>query len=320
MPIKVQNDLPAKKILQDENIFVMDEKRAVSQDIRPLKICILNLMPLKKDTELNILRMLSNFPIQTEISFMKIKSHKSKNTESSHLNKFYENFEDIKDERFDGLIITGAPLEKMEFEEVKYWDELQEIMDWSKTNVFSTFHICWGAQAGLYHHFGIKKRLLDEKLSGVYRHHVIHRKKMIMRGVDDYFYVPQSRYTGIDEEAVDRDKELYRVAESDKAGSYVILAYSSRQIFVTGHSEYERYDLHKEYMRDLEKGINPSIPYNYYPDDDPKKEPILSWRSGANCIYTNWLNFVYQETPYDLSELLPVTHDSYVEKGLRTDY
>ena len=321
MPIKVQNNLPAKKILESENIFVMDEDRAVSQDIRPLKICILNLMPLKKVTELDLLRMLSNFPIQTEISFMKIKSHKSKNTEESHLNLFYEDFEDLKDQKFDGLIITGAPLEKMEFEEVEYWDELVKIFDWSRTNVFSTFHICWGAQAGLYHHFGIKKVMLDEKLSGVYKHHVIHRRKMIMRGMDDYFYVPQSRYTGIDEEAVKNNPELYTVAASEEAGSYIILAYTSRQIFVTGHSEYDRYELDEEYKRDLKKGLNPKIPVNYYTDDDPNKEPILSWRAGADSVYTNWLNFIYQETPFDLDQLRPIEEDSYVSKwDTTTDY
>lgn len=312
MSIKVQNNLPAKHILETENIFVMDEKRADSQNIRPLKIVILNLMPLKEDTELDLLRVLSNFPIQTEIILMKLSSHNSTHTSSTHLNAFYVEFKDIEKDYFDGLIITGAPVEKMEFSEVDYWEELKQIMDWSKTHVFSSFHICWGAQAGLFHHYGIEKRLLEKKLSGVYKHRVLHRKKMLMRGMDDEFYVPQSRYTGLDEEALRKNKELYVVADSEECGSYLILACSSRQIFVTGHSEYDRYDLDKEYKRDLLKGLNPDIPVNYYPENNPEKTPVLSWRSGSNCIYSNWLNFVYQETPYNLEELRPVSEDSYL--------
>lgn len=312
MSIKVQNNLPAKHILETENIFVMDEKRADSQNIRPLKIVILNLMPLKEDTELDLLRVLSNFPIQTEITLMKLSSHNSTHTSSTHLNAFYVEFKDIEKDYFDGLIITGAPVEKMEFSEVDYWEELKQIMDWSKTHVFSSFHICWGAQAGLFHHYGIEKRLLEKKLSGVYKHKVLHRKKMLMRGMDDEFYVPQSRYTGLDEEALRKNKELYVVADSEECGSYLILACSSRQIFVTGHSEYDRYDLDKEYKRDLLKGLNPDIPVNYYPENNPEKTPVLSWRSGSNCIYSNWLNFVYQETPYNLEELRPVSEDSYL--------
>ena len=312
MSIKVQNNLPAKHILETENIFVMDEKRADSQNIRPLKIVILNLMPLKEDTELDLLRVLSNFPIQTEITLMKLSSHNSTHTSSTHLNAFYVEFKDIEKDYFDGLIITGAPVEKMEFSEVDYWEELKQIMDWSKTHVFSSFHICWGAQAGLFHHYGIEKRLLEKKLSGVYKHRVLHRKKMLMRGMDDEFYVPQSRSTGLDEEALRKNKELYVVADSEECGSYLILACSSRQIFVTGHSEYDRYDLDKEYKRDLLKGLNPDIPVNYYPENNPEKTPVLSWRSGSNCIYSNWLNFVYQETPYNLEELRPVSEDSYL--------
>ena len=314
MPIKVQNNLPAKYILESENIFVMDENRAISQNIRPLKIVILNLMPLKEDTELDLLRVLSNFPIQTEISFMKVSTYKSTHTSSSHLNEFYVEFKDIEADYFDGLIITGAPVEKMEFSEVDYWEELCQIMDWSKTHVFSTFHICWGAQAGLYHHYGIQKVRLEKKLSGVYKHRILHRKKMLMRGMDDEFFVPQSRYTGVDEEALRSNKELYVVADSEECGSYLILACSSRQIFVTGHSEYDRYDLDNEYQRDLGKGLNPDIPVNYYPDNDPEKTPILSWRSGSNCIYSNWLNFVYQETPFVLEEMRPVGEDSYLRE------
>ena len=285
MPIKVQNDLPAKHILESENIFVMDESRAQSQHIRPLQIAILNLMPLKEATELNILRVLSNFPIQTEITFMKTASHRATHGDASHLNKFYVTYDDVKDQRFDGLIITGAPVEKLEFEAVEYWKEMERIMEWSKTNVFSTFHICWGAQAGLYYHYGIQKHLLPRKLSGVYRHRVLHRRKMLMRGMDDEFFAPQSRYTGIDEQAVRSNPNLYVVADGEEVGSYLILACSSRQIFVTGHSEYDRYDLD------------------------------LSWRSSSNCTYTNWLNFVYQETPYDLRDLRPVQEDSYVKTG-----
>lgn len=316
MPIKVQNDLPAKHILENENIFVMDEKRAQSQEIRPLRIAILNLMPLKEDTELDILRVLSNFPIQTEITFMTVATHESKHTDASHLNKFYVTLDQVEQEYFDGLIITGAPVEKLPFEEVEYWPELTRIMKWSETHVFSTFHICWGAQAGLYYHYGIEKRLLPEKLSGIYRQKVLHRKKMIMRGMDDYFNVPISRYTGIDEEAVRKNPELYVVAEAvkpEEGGSYMILACSSRQIFITGHSEYDKYDLDKEYKRDVKKGLNPKLPVDYYEDNDPSKEPILSWRSTSNCTYTNWLNFVYQETPYDLHELSPVQTDSYLK-------
>ena len=314
MPIKVQNNLPAKHILETENIFVMDEKRAISQNIRPLRIVILNLMPLKEDTELDLLRVLSNFPIQTEITFMKVSTYTSTHTGSSHLNAFYLEFKDIEKDYYDGLIITGAPVEKMEFSEVNYWEGLKQIMEWSKTHVFSTFHICWGAQAGLFYHYGIEKRLLEKKLSGIYKHRVLHRKKMLMRGMDDEFYVPQSRYTGLDEEALRNNKELYVVADSEECGSYLILACSSRQIFVTGHSEYDRYDLDKEYKRDLQKGLNPDIPLNYYPENNPEKTPVLSWRSGSNCIYSNWLNFVYQETPYRLEELRPVSEDSYLRE------
>ena len=293
MPIKVQNNLPAKHILETENIFVMDEKRAISQNIRPLRIVILNLMPLKEDTELDLLRVLSNFPIQTEITFMKVSTYTSTHTGSSHLNAFYLEFKDIEKDYFDGLIITGAPVEKMDFSEVNYWEELKQIMEWSKTHVFSTFHICWGAQAGLFYHYGIEKRLLEKKLSGIYKHRVLHRKKMLMRGMDE---------------------ELYVVADSEECGSYLILACSSRQIFVTGHSEYDRYDLDKEYKRDLQKGLNPDIPLNYYPENNPEKTPVLSWRSGSNSIYSNWLNFVYQETPYRLEELRPVSEDSYLRE------
>lgn len=311
MSIIIQNDLPAKQILESENIFVIDEKRAHTQNIRPLQICILNLMPLTENTELDLLRVLSNFPIQTRITFM-MSSRQHTHTAASHLDRFYEGFSDIKWQYFDGLIITGAPVEKMEFEEVDYWEELKDIMKWSKTHVFSTFHICWGAQAGLFYHHGIKKVLLPGKLSGIYKQKVYHRKKMIMRGMDDSFYCPISRYTGIDEDAVRKNPELYTVAGSPETGSCVILAYSSRQVYVTGHPEYDRLELDKEYKRDIDKGLRHSIPVNYYPDDDPNKTPILSWRSASNCFYTNWLNFVYQETPYDLTNISPIEESSYM--------
>ena len=311
MPILVQNDLPVKQILESENIFVMDERRAHTQQIRPLQILILNLMPLKEATELDLLRVLSNFPIQVQITFMRIESHEAKNTQASHLNKFYTGFSEQKDSYFDGMIITGAPVEQIPFEEVDYWNELTEIMEWTRTHVFSTFHICWGSQAGLYYHHGIPKVLLPKKLSGVYPHKVLHRRKMLMRGMDDYFYCPQSRYTGLDESAVSYNPELYVVAEGEETGSCVILAYSSRQVFVTGHTEYDRYELDAEYRRDVAKGINPDVPINYYPDDDPSNIPTLSWRSSSNCIYTNWLNFVYQETPYDLHKIPPLEEASY---------
>ena len=317
MPIVIQNDLPAKKTLENENIFVMDEDRAHTQEIRPLQIAILNLMPLKEDTELDILRVMSNFPIQLQITFLKVASHESTHTTASHLNQFYQTWEEVTDRYFDGLIITGAPVETHPFEAIDYWEELTHIMEWSKTHVFSTFHICWGAQAGLYYHHKINKVMLPAKLSGVYNHRVLHHKKVIMRGMDDFFMAPQSRYTGIDEEAVSKNPELYVVAEGanpeEGVGSTLILAYSSRQIFMLGHTEYDRMDLDKEYKRDVAKGINPQPPVNYYPDDDPSKEPILSWRSSSNAIYINWLNIVYEDTPYDLENLTNVENDSYVK-------
>ncbi|MDO4475887.1 MAG: homoserine O-succinyltransferase [Lachnospiraceae bacterium] len=311
MPILVQNDLPAKQILESENIFVMDERRAHTQQIRPLKVCILNLMPLKEATELDLLRVLSNFPIQVQVTFLKVESYESTHTTPSHLNRFYTVFSEICDDYFDGMIITGAPVEQMPFEQVDYWEELTKIMTWTRTHVFSTLHICWASQAGLYYHHGINKVLLPKKLSGVYPHRVLHRKKMLMRGMDDYFWAPQSRYTGLDEAAVAANPELYVVAAGEETGSCIILAYASRQIFVTGHTEYDRMELDQEYRRDVSRGLNPDIPVNYYPDDDPSKEPVLSWRSSSNCIYTNWLHLVYQGTPYDLSELTPIEEDSY---------
>ncbi len=301
MPIRIQNDLPAKEILENENIFVMDEDRAIHQDIRPLKVIILNLMPIKEDTELQILRLLSNSPLQSDLTFLQMKSHVSKNTSASHLNKFYVYFDEIKNQKFDGMIITGAPVEQIEFEEVDYWEELCQIMEWSKTNVTSTFHICWGAQAGLYYHFGLKKHMLPKKLSGIYKHKVMKRKEPLVRGFDDEFYAPHSRYTEVSAEDIHNCPSLKVVAESEEAGVYLCLTEDGKQIFVTGHSEYDRYTLDYEYKRDLGKGINPDIPVNYYPDDNPENKPLLLWRSHSMNLYTNWLNYyVYQVTPYEL--------------------
>lgn len=303
MPIKVQSDLPAKTIIENENIFIMDEERAVGQNIRPLKILILNLMPLKEETEIQLLRALSNTPLQVDTTFMHMASHVSKNTPATHLNKFYTTFEEVKKHKFDGLIITGAPVEQMEFEEVQYWNELVEVMEWSKTNVTSTLHICWGAQAGLYYHYGIDKVPLSEKMFGIYKHEVIHRKVPIVRGFDDEFSAPHSRHTGVSREAIYHHPELKVVAESEEAGVFLVMAQNGRQIFVLGHPEYDRMTLDQEYRRDKGKGLDIKVPKNYYPDDNPENTPILTWRSVSNGLYTNWLNYyVYQETPYDLGE------------------
>ncbi len=301
MPIRIDNDLPVKKILEEENIFVMDYERAMSQDIRPLEVLILNLMPLKEDTELQLLRSLANTPLQVNISFIRTGTYESKNVAQKHLERFYTTFEDIKHRRFDGMIITGAPVEKMDFEEVEYWDELTKIMDWSRKNVTSTLHICWGAQAGLYYRYGVKKYDLPKKLSGIYEHYPIHKKTPLVRGFDDTFYVPQSRYTGVSKEDIIANKQLEIVSESDETGPYLIIAEGGKNIFVTGHPEYDTITLDQEYKRDLDKGINPEIPCNYYPDNDPTKKPIKSWRCHANTLYFNWLNYyVYQVTPYVL--------------------
>ncbi len=301
MPIRIDNDLPVKKILEEENIFVMDYERAMSQDIRPLEVLILNLMPLKEDTELQLLRSLANTPLQVNISFIRTGTYESKNVAQKHLERFYTTFEDIKHRRFDGMIITGAPVEKMDFEEVEYWDELTKIMDWSRKNVTSTLHICWGAQAGLYYRYGVKKYDLPKKLSGIYEHYPIHKKTPLVRGFDDTFYVPQSRYTGVSKEDIIANEQLEIVSESDETGPYLIIAEGGKNIFVTGHPEYDTITLDQEYKRDLDKGINPEIPCNYYPDNDPTKKPIKSWRCHANTLYFNWLNYyVYQVTPYVL--------------------
>lgn len=300
MPIKIDNDLPVKKILEQENIFVMDENRANTQDIRPIDILILNLMPLKEDAELQLLRSLSNTPLQINISFVRTVSYESKHVSGYHLDRFYTDFESVKNRKWDGLIITGAPVELMEFEEVEYWKELTEIMDWAEKNVTSTLYICWGAQAGLYYKYGVKKYKLDKKLSGVYKHYTFHKRTPLVRGFDDSFLVPQSRYTGVDKEAIVNNDKLEIVAESEITGPYLIIGEGGKNIFVTGHPEYDTFTLDQEYKRDLKKGINPDIPVNYYPDDNPENKPVKSWRCHANTLYTNWLNYyVYQATPYD---------------------
>ena len=301
MPIKVQKDLPAKAILEKENIFIMAEDRALSQDIRPLEILILNLMPVKEDTETQLLRALSNTPLQVDCTFLMLATHTSKNTSASHLNKFYVYFDEIKNKKFDGMIITGAPVENLEYEEVNYWDELQTIMEWGKTHVTSTLHICWGAQAGPYYHYGIPKYKREKKLSGIYRHRVLDRKVPLVRSMDDYIMAPHSRYTEVRRKDIEKNPELVVLAESDEAGVFLVMKRDGSQVFVQGHPEYDRMTLNNEYHRDLKKGLNPELPCNYYEDNDPFAVPVLSWRNAANTLYGNWLNFyVYQITPYDL--------------------
>ncbi|WP_312429612.1 homoserine O-acetyltransferase MetA [Lacrimispora sp.] len=299
MPIKVQKDLPAKAILEKENIFMMDEDRALSQDIRPLQILIINLMPVKEETETQLLRALSNTPLQVDCSFLMLESHTSKNTSASHLNKFYVYFDEVKKRKFDGMIITGAPVENMDFEEVNYWEELKKIMEWSKTHVTSTLHICWGAQAGLYYHYGIQKYKRESKLSGIYRHKVLDRKVPLVRSLDDYVMAPHSRYTEVRREDIEKQPELVILAESKEAGILLVMSRDGKQVFVQGHPEYDRMALDGEYHRDLDKGLEPEIPCNYYENDDPDTVPVLNWRNAANTMYGNWLNFyVYQITPY----------------------
>lgn len=299
MPICVQGDLPAKEILEKENIFTMDENRAMHQDIRPISIGVLNLMPLKEDTELQLLRSLSNTPLQVDITFLTVTSHESKNTSMSHLNEFYLTFEDVKEKRFDGLIITGAPVELLEFEEVDYWEEVCTIMEWSKTHVTSTLYLCWGAQAGLYYHYGIKKHILDKKIFGIFSHHVKNRKVPLVRGFDDVFFAPHSRNTAVFMEDIEKVKDLTILAQSDEVGVFLAIADEGRKIFVMGHPEYDRVTLDKEYRRDKDKGLAIQIPKSYYPKDDDNAKPLLMWRAHANTLYTNWLNYyVYQMTPY----------------------
>lgn len=303
MPIRVQNDLPVKEILERENIFVMDESRAMSQDIRPLKVGLLNLMPLKEDTELQILRSLSNTPLQVDVTFVNVSSHESKNTSASHIHKFYVPFSEIRKKRFDGFIITGAPVEQMPFEDVDYWEELKEIMEWTKTHVTSTVHLCWGAQAGLYYHFGIDKIALDKKLFGLFEHRVQNRKTPLVRGFDDVFLAPHSRHTTVSANAIKAEPGLIVLAESDEAGVMLTMTVDGKQIYMMGHPEYDRVTLHNEYMRDKSKGLPIELPKNYYPDDNCENKPLLTWRSHANNFYTNWINYyVYQATPYILED------------------
>lgn len=300
MPIKVQSGLPAREKLEWENVFTMDESRAMHQDIRPIEVGILNLMPLKEDTELQILRALSNTPLQVDVTFVTVSSHESKNTSLSHLNKFYNTFEEIKDRKFDGFIITGAPVEQMEYEEVDYWKEFEEICEWTKTNVTSTMHLCWGAQAGLYYHYGIPKHMLTHKMFGIFEHRIKNRKIPLVRGFDDCFFAPHSRHTEVRREEIEKVSELTILAESERAGVFLVMDEDGKKIFVMGHPEYDRMTLHTEYMRDKEKGLDIKVPENYYENDDCTIKPNLMWRSHANALYTNWLNYyVYQTTPYE---------------------
>lgn len=303
MPIKIPNELPAKEILNSENIFVMDEDRAFHQDIRPLKIILLNLMPTKIQTETQLLRVMSNTPLQIEVTFLSPESYVSKNTPQEHMIEFYNTFNDIKNKKYDGLIVTGAPIETMEFEEVDYWEELTRIFEWSKTNVTSTLHICWGAQAGLYYHYGIPKYLLLEKKFGIFSHNVLKKNELILRGFDDEFYAPHSRHTEVRREDIESSGKLEILSESEEAGIYIVISNDRKQIFVTGHSEYDPYTLDGEYKRDRDKGMDTEIPKNYYVDDNPSNPPRVKWRSHANLLFSNWLNYyVYQETPYELGE------------------
>ena len=304
MPIKIPNDLPARQTLTEENIFVMDEFRATSQEIRPLQIAILNLMPTKVDTETQLLRLISNTPLQVETELIQTATYHAKNVSEEHLLKFYKTFDEIRDRKFDGMIITGAPVEQMDFEEVAYWDELCEIMEWTKTHVHSTFHICWGAQAGLYYHFGIQKRPLEKKLFGVFPHEVIRKSSILCRGFDDVFMMPHSRHTTVLLSDVEKVPEIKVLAVSEDAGVSIMSTENGKQIFITGHSEYDPRTLEKEYLRDKNAGLPIEVPKNYYPNDDDTKAPMVTWRSTANLLYSNWLNyFVYQTTPYNLNEI-----------------
>ena len=304
MPIKIPNDLPAVKTLNNENIFVMTETRAITQDIRPLKILLLNLMPKKIETETQLSRLLGNSPLQVDLELIHTKSHKSKNTSAEHLFTFYKTFDDVKNRTFDGMIITGAPVEQLEFEEVEYWEELCEIMEWSKTHVHSTFHICWGAQAGLYYHYGVQKHTMDQKLFGVFPTTADYKQSILLRGFDDTFMVPQSRHTTVKTEDIKAVAKLKILASSEETGVYAAMTEKGKQIFITGHSEYDAGTLAAEYFRDKSEGKPIDIPKNYFPDDNPENPPLVTWRSHANLLYSNWLNyFVYQTTPYDINEI-----------------
>ena len=303
MPIKVKQNLPAIDVLENENIFVMTEKRAITQDIRPLKVLILNLMPTKIVTETQLLRKLSNTPLQLEVDFLQTATYESQHTDKSHLDEFYTTFEEIKDKHYDGLIITGAPLESFKYEDVDYWDEICKIMDWSKTHVHCTYHLCWGAYAGLYYRYGIPTQILKEKVSGIYKHKILKKNSPLFRGFDDVFMAPHSRLFDVNKEDILKHEELEILAESDEAGVTIVKTKDSSEFYVFCHLEYDSNTLKLEYERDLEKGINPKIPCNYFPDDDPSKNPVVTWRSAAQLLYTNWINYyVYQTTPYDINE------------------
>lgn len=304
MPIKIPNNLPAVNILEKENIFAMDEKRAYSQDIRPLRILLLNLMPTKIVTETQLLRLLGNSPLQVEFDFLYTATYEPKHTSQEHLVKFYETFDEVKNRKYDGMIITGAPIEQIPFEEVVYWNELCEIMDWSRKNVYSTFHICWGAQAALYHHYGIPKYDLQQKMFGVFPHTVNRKEKMLFRGFDDIFYVPHSRHTEVRREDIEKVSQLSILSESAESGIYAVMDKKYRHFFITGHSEYDPLTLKAEYDRDVSQGLPINVPANYYPNDDPQQQPVVRWRSAANLLFSNWLNYyVYQGTPFDLDKL-----------------
>ena len=309
MPVKIPSSLPAVEILKAENIFVMDDLRASTQDIRPLKLLILNLMPLKIVTETDLLRLISNTPLQIELDFMSVSGHISRNTPLEHIDTFYKDFDEIRSQNYDGMIITGAPVETMDFEQVDYWPELCEIMDFSETNVYSTLHVCWGAQAGLYYHYGIRKELLPAKMFGVFEHRVIRPSNPLVRGFDEVFYAPHSRHTAMSREDIDHCGALRILAESDEAGPFLMSTENGRQIFVIGHPEYDKYTLDAEYKRDVAKGLPIAVPKNYYPNDDPSQPPLFRWRAHAHLLYENWLNYyVYQNTPYDLGEMQRVKH------------
>ena len=306
MPIKIPNNLPAVDILAKENIFVMKESRALSQDIRPLKFVIVNLMPTKIETETQLLRLISNTPLQIEVTLLKMDTYKSKNVSEEHMETFYKTFDDIKDERFDGMIITGAPIETLDFEDVIYWEEIMKIMEWSKKHVFSVLHICWGAQAGLYHHYGIKKYQLNKKIFGIFpiKLEEKYENNELFRGFDEIFNMPHSRHTKIEENDILKEPELEILAKSDEAGVSIIRSKDKRKIFLTGHLEYDRFTLAKEYERDISQNKKIDVPFNYYPEDDPTKKPIFNWKAHANLLFVNWINhYVYQETPYNLEGL-----------------
>lgn len=304
MPVKIPRALPATRILNDENIFVMDESRASAQDIRPLRVLILNLMPTKIVTETQLLRLIGNTPLQVEVVLLRTKTHKSRNTSQKHLSEFYQTFDQIKDRKFDGMIITGAPVERLPFEEIHYWDELVTIMEWSKAHVFSTMHICWAANAGLYYHYGVPKKLLKEKLFGVFPHKILNINAQLLRGFDDVFYSPHSRFSTVDKKDILTCPELELLTHSKQAGVHLVTSLNRKHVFVTGHLEYDRETLAKEYRRDVDLGLSPNLPFNYFPEDNPAKRPNVTWRAHANLLFSNWLNYyVYQDTPYNIDEI-----------------